>query len=328
MRIKVVAAALTAAALVAGAAQGAAQSVTDVLTIGTVTTPLVTGQIEVPIYIQDNTGTPIGRDRGPGLRIAGIAFQVVYGGGGSMTNPCIDTPAVQGQRIDLTGGILASQNADFDQRPKVANTSQSWLYQSAETNGLIPFTAAAAPGDKVGSMVFNLTACPAGSINLVITTMGPAEALLANSDSTTTETVANGGLTVVNGAINVVPPGSFWTVPPCRVLDTRNANGPLGGPALVGGSNRTFTIANQCGIPADAAAISVNVTITNPTAQQNLTFFPTGSPPPLVSTINYRAGQTRANNAVLVLGTSGSFDVSCAGSGTVDFILDVNGYFK
>jgi hypothetical protein len=102
----------------------------------------------------------------------------------------------------------------------------------------------------------------------------------------------------------------------------------LGGPALAGGSARTFAIANQCGIPADATAVSVNVTITSPSTDGYVTCYPTGASPPLVSTINYRAGQTRANNAILLLGPAGDFDVSCAGVGTVNFILDVNGYFK
>jgi hypothetical protein len=105
----------------------------------------------------------------PGLRISGFVMQVVYG-----TNSCIDTPSLASQRIDLAGGILASQSADVDSRVKVANTSQSWLYSSAETNGLISLTAASLPGDGIGAMVFNLTGCPVGPINLVITTTGAA----------------------------------------------------------------------------------------------------------------------------------------------------------
>jgi hypothetical protein len=320
-RIEIVTAVLTAAVLAADAAGAAV--VTDVLTIGTVSVSLGTGQVEVPIYIQDNTGTVIGRDQPMGLRISGFAMQVTYG-----PNPCTDTPASPSQRIDLTGSILASQFADVNSRPKVANTSQSWLYSSAEANGLIPFTAAAAPGDQIGTMVFNLTGCSAGTIALVITTSGTATAVLA-SDSNANETVGNGGLSVVNGAINIGPIArSFFTLGPCRVIDTRNPDGPLAGPALVGGSARTFTIANQCGIPGDAAAVSVNVTITNPSAEGHLTFYPTGVSPPPVSTINYRPGQTRSNNAILTVGPAGNFDVSCAGVGTVDFILDVTGYFR
>ena len=121
---------------------------------------------------------------------------------------------------------------------------------------------------------------------------------------------------------------NFYTLAPCRLIDTRNPNGPLGGPALAAGASRTFTISNHCGIPAVATSVSVNVTITGPTASGHLTFNPAGMPPPLASTINYSVGQTRANNAILVLGLAGDFVVSCAqGAGTVDFILDVNGYF-
>jgi hypothetical protein len=319
VRIGIVAAALTAAVLAAGVA-GA--QVTDVLTIGTVSVSSGTGQVGVPIYIQDNTGTLIGRDKGPGLRITVIFMQVIYG-----PNSCIDTPTIASQRINLAGGILAAQSADFDSRTKVSNNYQSWFYQSSEANGLIPFTAAPLPGDLIGTMVFNLNGCAAGTINLVVTTSGTAEALLA-SDNNTSETVRNppGGLSVVNGAINIRE--SFFTLAPCRVIDTRNPDGPLGGPALVGGLARTFAIANQCGIPADARAVSVNVSITNALAQGNLTFYPTGVSPPLVSTINYGPGQTRANNAILTLGSGGDFDVSCAGAGTVDLIVDVNGFFR
>jgi hypothetical protein len=298
----------------------------------------------VPIYIQDNIGSAIGRDQPMNFRITHIGLQVTYG-----PNSCIDTIS---PFIDRTGGILANQTFESNARPKtfvcsintakactiggnectppdgvcMANT-QSWLYSSSESNGLIPFTAAPLPGDLIGTMVFNLNGCAAGTINLVVTTSGTAEALLA-SDNNTSETVRNppGGLSVVNGAINIRE--SFFTLAPCRVIDTRNPDGPLGGPALVGGLARTFAIANQCGIPADARAVSVNVSITNALAQGNLTFYPTGVSPPLVSTINYGPGQTRANNAILTLGSGGDFDVSCAGAGTVDLIVDVNGFFR
>ena len=194
-RIAIVAVALSVAVGLSGATAG--PSPTDVLTVATVTSPSGTGTVNVPLFLQDNTGTPIGRDKAAGLKISGFAFQVVYG-----PNACIDTPASAGGQILLTGGILASQSADLDSRVKVANNSQSWIYFSAESHGLIPFTAAATPGDRIGTMVFNLTGCSPGTINLVVTVAGGAAALLY-SDSNTSETVGS-GLTVVNGAI-VIP---------------------------------------------------------------------------------------------------------------------------
>jgi uncharacterized repeat protein (TIGR01451 family) len=122
---------------------------------------------------------------------------------------------------------------------------------------------------------------------------------------------------------------SYYTVSPCRVLDTRNPNGPYGGPALAAGADRTFTIGAQCNIPATARAVAVNITVTQATTAGNLGLFPAGTPAPLVSTINYVAGLNRANNAVVPLNALAEMAVHCGqASGTVHFILDVNGYFQ
>src|SRR5262249_47175997 len=48
---------------------------------------------------------------------------------------------------------------------------------------------------------------------------------------------------------------SFYTLAPCRVLDTRNASGPYGGPALPPNAERVVVVANRCGIPTAAKAI-------------------------------------------------------------------------
>ena len=125
-------------------------------------------------------------------------------------------------------------------------------------------------------------------------------------------------------------PAGFYTLTPCRLADTRSASGPMGGPALVAGTNRSLTLAGQCGIPAGARAVSVNVTVVQPTAGPGfLTLYPGGTSLPITSTINYKAGQTRGNNAILPLGSAGDIVVWCGqGGGTADMVLDVNGYFQ
>jgi hypothetical protein len=121
--------------------------------------------------------------------------------------------------------------------------------------------------------------------------------------------------------------GSYHTVAPCRVLDTRDPAGPFGAPPLAASASRTFTVAGRCGIPSNATALSINLTVTNGTAAGFVVVSPTGSGVPPVSTINYSAGQTRANNAVVGLGASGQVDLTCGqATGTVDAILDVSGY--
>lgn len=121
---------------------------------------------------------------------------------------------------------------------------------------------------------------------------------------------------------------SFYTVPPCRLLDTRAAAGPLGGPSLAAQGSRLFDGNGQCGVSTRAVAVSANVTIVNPKSAGFLAFSAAGGPPPATSTINFQPGQVRANNMVMPIGAAGAFAVVAAiPSGTVDVIVDVNGYF-
>jgi Calx-beta domain len=121
---------------------------------------------------------------------------------------------------------------------------------------------------------------------------------------------------------------SFFTLAPCRVIDTRLPTGPLGGPALVAGADRVFPVAGTCGIPTTAQAISVNVAVTQATAPGNIRLHPGGTAVPLISTINYSAGQTRSNNAIVPLNELGALAAYAdTAAGNVHLILDVNGFF-
>jgi parallel beta-helix repeat protein len=126
------------------------------------------------------------------------------------------------------------------------------------------------------------------------------------------------------------PPAAlaYYTVTPCRAVDTRNP--ALGGPSpLAAGADGVFPLAGLCGIPITAKAVSLNLAVTQPTAAGNVRLYPAGTPLPLVSTINYAAGQTRANNAVVSLDDLGRVAARCSqASGSVHVILDLNGYFE
>ncbi|HEY1206956.1 MAG: hypothetical protein ABSH46_22940 [Bryobacteraceae bacterium] len=119
---------------------------------------------------------------------------------------------------------------------------------------------------------------------------------------------------------------AFYPVTPCRVADTRNANGPFGGPELAGGSTRSFAIpASGCSIPSTAAAYSVNVTVVPDGVLYYLSTWPTGSSQPLVSTLNSFSGAVLANAAIVPAGTNGA--VSVYVTNPTNVILDINGYF-
>jgi len=131
--------------------------------------------------------------------------------------------------------------------------------------------------------------------------------------------------------IRSAPPRDFFSLTPCRVVDTRNPAGSFGGPALSSGVERVFVLAGQCGIPTNASAVSLNVTVTQPTAAGHVTLFPGNFAAPSTSTLNFSGGQTRANNLVLSLATDGDGDISAQATnpgGTVHLIIDVNGYFQ
>ncbi|HQQ77855.1 MAG TPA: VCBS repeat-containing protein [Thermoanaerobaculia bacterium] len=124
-------------------------------------------------------------------------------------------------------------------------------------------------------------------------------------------------------------PTVFHPLPPCRVLDTRGTFGPLGGPALAPMTPRSFNVTGVCGIPALAVAISANLTVTNVTGSGELIVFPSDVAQPGTSSVSFRAGRTRANNALVYLSaTTTTFSVFNNCIAGVDFILDVNGYFQ
>ncbi len=124
-------------------------------------------------------------------------------------------------------------------------------------------------------------------------------------------------------------PGRFYTVPPCRLLDTRQ---PQDGPALASGATATLHLHGACGIPETAKAVAVNITVTQSTDAGHLTLSTGGAPVPAVSTINFGAGQTRANNAVLRLAGNATGRLAARAflldGGTVHLLLDVTGYFE
>jgi hypothetical protein len=125
-------------------------------------------------------------------------------------------------------------------------------------------------------------------------------------------------------------PGAFYTVLPCRVVDTRNASGTWGGPALVAQAERVFPIVGLCGVSPAAKAVALNLTVTGPTGNGHLrayAAFPASIP--TTSVLNFVAGVTRANNAVVALSALGEIAVfNGMAAGTTHLVVDVMGYFE
>jgi hypothetical protein len=121
---------------------------------------------------------------------------------------------------------------------------------------------------------------------------------------------------------------NFIAMTPCRLVDTRLANGPFGGPIMAAGQTRSFTVpSGSCGIPSTATAYSLNLTIVVPGNYLGyLTIWPTGQTQPLVSTLNDDSEAPVVTSAAIVAaGTGGAISIYVTDPTHV--ILDVNGYF-
>jgi hypothetical protein len=127
--------------------------------------------------------------------------------------------------------------------------------------------------------------------------------------------------------------GDFYTLTPCRAVDTRQATGTLGGPPIpASGGERTFPLAlGTCGLPPSARAVAINVTIVHTGAAGFLEVFSGDlATPPMTSILNFSAGVTRANNAVVQVSADGNGRVTVVNNSgaAVDVLLDLNGYFQ
>ena len=175
----------------------------DVVTIGSVGIASAGSTVDVPVYIRDTSGTPLGIDQPFGSRIQSYSLTVNY------------SPASSVQSITFTrAGITAPLTPTFESSPS-APGQISLIDVFSESTNLIPFTSnAPLPGNQVG--VLHVTISSTAPVPSTITlSLDSTLTQLSNQAGTTTETTTNGFLQLVNGAINVttsVPALSAWAL--------------------------------------------------------------------------------------------------------------------
>jgi hypothetical protein len=215
----------------------------------------------------------------------------------------------------------------------------------------IPQSACGIPA-SAQAYSLNVTAVPHGTLEyLTLWPAGQTMPVVSTLNSWDGEVVANAAIVPAGtgGGVSVFAPNptdvvldiggyfdtpsvstsALYLVPPCRLVDTRLADGPLAGPALTADSSRDFPLPTaSCGLPASATAYSLNVTaVPDPTVNflAYLTVWPTGETQPFVSTLNSWTGAVVANAAIVPSGSNGS--VSVYAHDPTNVILDTNGYF-
>jgi uncharacterized protein YjdB len=237
-------------------APAVAVAASDVVTVGNVTAGGTT--VDVPIFIMDASGTPLGVDQPPGSRIQSYSIRVNY------------APAAAVQSVTISrAGITAGLSPAFETAP-AAPGSISLLDTFPESTQPIPFTLnAAAPGNLVAHMVVTLSAAatPGSSISL---TLDSTLTLLsdAGGSAATKETVANGTLSLTSGAINI-PQLSLSlrptdndvslgeTVPLSAILNIATTSNVT--VSLVSSNPAVAQVPSSVTIPAGSASASFNV---------------------------------------------------------------------
>jgi hypothetical protein len=300
--------------------------------------PTVTGIVPASGSVNGGTAVTI---TGTNFRSpATVAFAALGGGKAATSVTVVNPTTIMATTPAHTTGLKDVVVMNPDQQTGTSKNAFTYVApvtvtsvspNAGTTAGGTPVTISGSLFTAPATVTFGGTSATGVSVpnSTTITALTPAHAAgLVNvvvQTNAQTATLSNGYFYFVPA-----PPARFHTLAPCRLVDTRNPNGLRGGPALPASGRRDFTLTSVCGIPSTAKAISVNMTVTGATAPGFVSLFPGDGIAPNTSNINFSAGQTRANNAVVFLATNGtgSLAVRNGAAGTVHFILDVNGYFQ
>jgi hypothetical protein len=171
------------------AAPAAAQA--DVITVGSAVTN--SANIDIPVYIRDTSGTPLGVDQPPGSKIQSYSIKVDF-------SPASAVQTAAFSKAGITAGLTAS----FTSNPQSPG-STTLVQTFQEATNPIPFTLnGVLPGNQVAHILVHVA--PTVTVGQVITmTIDPALTQLANDAGTTNETTAATNLTLVNGTITIGP---------------------------------------------------------------------------------------------------------------------------
>ncbi|HEY9390489.1 MAG TPA: S8 family serine peptidase, partial [Mycobacteriales bacterium] len=141
----------------------------------------------------------------------------------------------------------------------------------------------------------------------------------------------------LKGSLNVIVDLQGWFVPTggarfvamdpmSRIVDTRTGTGlHLGW--LKSGKTMDVQGSRLYGVPYNATAVAINLTVVYPKQRTFLTAWPAGLPRPTTSNVNAMAGQTVPNAAVVGTGTNGMVSIFNDILGDTHVVADIYGYF-
>lgn len=127
-----------------------------------------------------------------------------------------------------------------------------------------------------------------------------------------------------------IPTPDFVSLSPARLLDSRvgqtTVDGLFGGDGIhAAGSTSELTVAGRGGVPADAAAVALNVTAANTVSRGYVTAFPCDQDRPTASNLNAVPGVVVPNSVIAPLDSDGN--LCLYNHSETDLIVDLAGYF-
>jgi RHS repeat-associated protein len=146
---------------------------------------------------------------------------------------------------------------------------------------------------------------------------------ISNSGASTNAVVDIMGYYTAGSGAQYVP------ITPTRVADTRTNSGqPYAGQHLTTGANLNVqvTSANGDGVPANATAAVINLTAINSTAAGYLQVYAAGASRPSTTNLSVATNTTVNDEVTAPIGSNGQIAIYDA-AGTVDVLVDVEGYF-
>ena len=286
-----------------------------------------------------------------------LASSVNYGAGEVSANAvftslgdgalCVFSSATSDVIVDVTGTFHGSAPSYTPVAPTRVVDSRSGDLGgrlAAGSTVVIPLWGRGDVPDGAGAVTINVTginAAAAGYVTLwPCDNARPATSNLNLAGGSTRPNLVTVGLSVAGevclytqSALDVAVDVAGWwgtgastaftSVAPSRVVDSRIGQGI---PArLAAGEMVEVSVAGSAGVGADARAVSMNITVVSPKASGFLTAWPCAERP-VVSNVNFAAGQTIPNAAAVALSSHGT--VCLYANAATDVVVDVNGFWS
>ena len=257
-----------------------------------------------------------------------------------------NSPAIDSADANAPGELPTDQfGRPRTDDPSVSNTGAGGYYDRGAVEleggegGPDPSVASSGTLTAIWSLGHTPTWKSNGSsITMQEVNFGDGTPEVVTQASTVTHTYATAGLHTVHYGVmdccsgyerttEVFVGADYTPVTPDRILDTRNGTGTGKATPVAANGTLTLPLSTVDGVAAaDMSAVIMNVTVTSPARNGNLTVYPGSGSAPAVSNLNFSAGQT-VPNLVTVQVADGEVSFRNNSGGTVQVIADLEGFY-